>query len=304
LIHDLAGDRIYTKLDIRWGYNNIRIKDGNKWKATFKTSEGLFEPMVIFFRLMNSPATFQMMMDDIFQQELTARWKKQMTDQMISTGLKVYMDNILIFTKIKKLLAPSVAKKAAHQEAVTSVLQWLCNYDLYLKPEKYIFEQPEVKYLGVIVGNSQIKMDPVKVEGIVNWPKPTTVREVWSFLGFCNFYCPFIRDFSWLAGPLNALTKKNKTFLWEKDQQNTFQALKKNTCTSYPVLHMPEWSRQFILETDASNFALEAVISQEFDDGIHSIAFHSCSLLDTKRNYNAHDKELAGIIFGLQKGQP
>ena len=153
----------------------------------------------------------------------------------------------------------------------------------------------------MIVGNSVIKMDLVKVKGIAKWETPRTVKDVQSFLGFCNFYHAFIQDFSRKAQPLNYLTKKNIKFEWNNNAQTAFDALK-DTCSSYPVLHMPDWKKQFILETDASGYALGAVISQQFEDGIHPIAFHSRSLLDAERNYDAHDKELASIIFGFKKG--
>jgi RNase H-like domain found in reverse transcriptase/Reverse transcriptase (RNA-dependent DNA polymerase)/Integrase zinc binding domain/Chromo (CHRromatin Organisation MOdifier) domain/gag-polyprotein putative aspartyl protease len=308
LIHDLAGAGLYTKLDIRWGYNNIRIKEGDEWKAAFKTSEGLFEPTVMFFGLTNSPATFQTMMDDIFQEEITAGFRYTIQDTIdknndnIESGLKVYMDDMLIFTKLKSAFKPTKREMKAHRAAVRRVLTKLEKHDLYLKPEKCLFDKPEVEYLGVIVGNGAIKMDPVKVEGIAEWEPPKTVKEVRSFLGFCNFYRPFIQSFSHIARPLHNLTKKDRKFLWGNDEAKAFERLKK-ACTSYPVLRMPEWKRPFILETDASGFALGAIISQVFDDGIHPVAFHSRSLLDAERNYDAHDKELAGVIFGFKKGR-
>jgi hypothetical protein len=213
------------------------------------------------------------------------------------------MDDALIYTLIQTAGKPTKAEELAHQQVVNDVLQRLQDHDLYLKPEKCTFHKPEVEYLGVIVGNSCIKMDPVKVEGITNWPIPKCVKDIRSFLGFCNFYRPFIKDFSQQATPLNTLTKKNRQFSWSNAEQQAFDSLKE-TCTVYPVLRMPEWSRQFILETDASGYALGAVISQEFEDRIHPIAFHSRSLLDAEKNYDAHNKELAGVIFGLKKGRP
>ena len=145
-------------------------------------------------------------------------------------------------------------------------------------------------------------MDPVKVEGIAKWETPRTVKDVRSFLGFCNFYCAFIQDFSWKAQPFNYLTKKNVKFDWNDNAQKAFDTLK-NTCSSYPVLRMPDWKKQFILETDALGYALGVVISQQFKDGIHPIAFYSRSLLDAEWNYDAHNKELASVIFGFKKGQ-
>jgi len=282
LIYDLVEKRLFSKFDIRWGYNNIRIKEGDKYKAAFKTSEGLFEPTVMFFGLTNSPATFQTMMDDIFQEEIAQGW------------LRIYMDDMIIATEDDEVL---------HELRVNHILDKLEKFDLFLKPEKCRFHQHEVEYLGVLIGNSSVKMDPVKVQGISEWPTPLTVKDVRSFLGFCNFYRAFIKNFSDIAWPLNDLTCKNEQFIWLKEHNDAFLCLKE-VCCNYPVLRMPDWSRQFIMETDASGYALGVVIAQEFDDGIHPIAFHSRSLLPAEKNYDTHDKELAAVIFGFKCGRP
>ena len=221
LVHDLAGKKLFSKFDVRWGYNNIRIKDGDEWKAAFKTSEGLFEPTVMFFGLTNSPATFQTMMDDIFREEIAQGW------------LRIYMDDILIATD---------DNQKEHDTKVNSILEKLAKNDLFLKPEKCSFSVREVEYLGVIIGNRKVKMDPVKVEGIANWPVPKTVKDVRSFLGFCNFYHAFIPSFSHTARPLNDLTRKNRQWSWNKDEQRAFDQLK-HLCTSYPVLRTPNWEK-------------------------------------------------------------
>jgi len=205
LIYDLAEKRLFSKFDIQWGYNNIRIKEGNEYKAAFKTSEGLFEPTVMFFGLTNSPATFQTMMDDIFQDEVTQGW------------LCIYMDNMIIATEDDKVL---------HELRVNHILDKLEKFNLFLKPEKCKFHQREVKYLGVLIGNGTIKMDPIKVQGIADWPTPQTVKDVQSFLGFCNFYRAFIKNFSDIAHPLNDLTCKNKQFIWTDKHNNAFLELK------------------------------------------------------------------------------
>jgi len=145
-------------------------------------------------------------------------------------------------------------------------------------------------------------MDPIKVEGITKWPTPTIVKQVRSFLGFCNFYCTFIPKFSDIAWPLNNLTKKNYQWCWETSQQNVFEELK-HICAKEPVLRASDWNKPFIMKTDASGYALGAVIAQEHEDGVHPIAFHLQSLLDTEKNYDAYDKEMLGIIYGLKMGR-
>ena len=148
---------IHTKFDICWGYNNIHIKEGNEYKAAFKTSKGLFEPTVMFFSLTNSPATFQMIMDDIFQEEVAQGW------------LCIYMDDIIIATEDNEVL---------HELCINYILDKLEKFDLFLKPEKCKFHQQEVKYLGVIIGNGSVKMDPIKVQGVLEWPTSQTVKDV------------------------------------------------------------------------------------------------------------------------------
>jgi len=151
LIHRISGKKWFTKFDVRWGYNNVRIKDGDEWKAAFKTSDGLFEPTVMFFGLTNSPATFQMMVDD----ELM---------EFIDKGEgSVYMDDIVIHTD---------GTEAEHEAIVQKWLEKLSTLNLFLKPSKCHFHQREVEYLGMIVGNGAVRMDPVKVKGITNWPTP------------------------------------------------------------------------------------------------------------------------------------
>ncbi len=220
LIHDLAGKWLFFKFDVRWGYNNVRIKEGDEWKAAFKTSEGLFEPTVMFFGLTNSLATFQFMMDDIFQEEIAQGW------------LRIYMDDTIIATEDNPI---------EHAAKVQHFLSKLQKHDLFLKPEKCRFHQKEVEYLGVIIGQGSVKMDPVKVEGIVHWPTPATVKDVRSFLGFCNFYRAFIPHFSNVAWPLNDLTKKNKKWEWTDIEEQAFQKLKQ-ICASYPVLQTPDFN--------------------------------------------------------------
>jgi hypothetical protein len=178
LIHNLFRKKWYTKFNVHWGYNNVRIKEGNEWKAAFKTSKGLFEPTVIFFGLTNSLATFQTMVDDDLKEEIA------------SGDFNIYMDDGVIHTD---------GTLEEHEKYCHTVFVKLEQLDLFLKLEKCFFSQPEVEYLGMIIGNGQVKMDPVKVQGIADWQQPSTVKEVCSFLGFCNFYCAFIHGFSHIA---------------------------------------------------------------------------------------------------------
>jgi len=173
-------------MDVRWGYNNIRIKEGDEWKAAFCTNIGLFEPTVMFFGLTNSPATFQSFMNAIF---------KPLIDRGV---VAIYMDDILVFTDTHK----------QHTAVVCEVLKILRDNNLFLKPEKCVFHQSEVEYLGLIVGNKQARMDPTKISAIRDWPVPKKKQELQRFLGFCNFYRRFIKDYSKIAKPLTILTRR------------------------------------------------------------------------------------------------
>ncbi|ESK82699.1 reverse transcriptase-rnase h-integrase [Moniliophthora roreri MCA 2997] len=205
LIDKLKDATIFLKLDLWNGYNNIRIKDGDQWKAAFKTNQGLFEPTVMFFGLMNSPATFQAFMDDILQDFMAEGW------------CLVYMNYILIYSTTKE----------EHKQRTKRLLQRLKEQDLFLKPHKCQFDVTEIDFLGLIIRPGQVSMDPVKLSGISDWPAPTTVIGVQSFTGFTNFYQKFIGNYSAIAKLLYDLTKKGTLFEWTANCETSFQTLKK-----------------------------------------------------------------------------
>ena len=288
LLTDLRGASIFSKLDVRWGYNNVRIKEGDEHKAAFKTRHGLFEPTVMFFGLCNSPATFQTMMNQIYKEVIAKHAAR-------GTVIRIYMDDIAIATS---------SSLENHIAAVTDVLHVAQTHDLYFKPEKCTFHAPSIDYLGVILEKGMTRMDPTKIAGIKNWPIPTKVKDVRSFLGFCNFYRPFIRGFAHVARPLNELTRKDTEWNWEKRQQDAFETLKSRV-TSEPVLAHPELDKQFELEVDASGFAVGAVLLQKKPDGKkHPIAYYSSTLNAAERNYDIYDLELLAIVKGLDNWRP
>jgi hypothetical protein len=222
---------IFTKFDVRQGYNNIRIWREDRHKAAFKTEFSIFVPNVMFFGLTNSPATFQHMMDSIFQHTIDKH-------HLLGTEILVYMDDILI---------ASSSGLAGHRAAVHDVLAVLEEHDLYLKPKKCVWEADSVDYLGLILEKGVTHMDPTKVEGVRNWATPSTKKHVRSFLGFCNFYRAFIRGFAKLAKPLNNLTKKDTPWVWGNDEQSAFDTLKCRI-TEEPILRQPQMDKQFELE--------------------------------------------------------
>lgn len=278
LLDKLKGSKIFTKLDIRWGYNNVRIKDGDQWKAAFKTNKGLFEPMVMFFGMCNSPATFQSMMNELFKDMVEEHW------------LVIYMDDMLIHSQ----------NIQEHQDRTKRVLERLRQNDLYLKAEKCKFDAKEVEYLGLLVAENQLRMDPIKLAGIQDWPEPSNVRGVRSFLGFGNFYRRFINHFSDLAKPLNHLTKKDHKWNWTEECQSAFESLKKRFLEG-PTLLMPDPSKPFLIESDTSKWATGAVLrQQDVNEDWHPCGYISNGLNPAKRNYEIYDRELLRIIRVLE----
>ena len=191
LIDKLKGSTCFTKLDVRWGYNNVRIKEGDEWKTAFITHRGLFEAKVMYFGFSNAPATFQAMMNEI------------LGDLIIEGSVIVYLDDILIFNNDLK----------EHRRIVREVLRRLQDNDLFAKPEKCLFEVVRLEYLGVIISKGKVEMDASKVAGVLEWPQPTKVKQVQAFLGLANFYRRFIKDFAKVAKPLHTLTKKDQPWV-------------------------------------------------------------------------------------------
>ena len=192
LVDKLKGCKLFTKMDLCWGYNNVRVKEGDEWKAVFVMHKGAFEPLVMYFGLCNSPTTFQKMMNEIFH---------DMTDVCV-----VYIDDLMIFTKSDD--------KEEHDKIILEVLRWLKANNLFVKPEKCHFQVKEVDFLSMIVSCHGIKINPSKVSAILKWPNLTNVKQVRAFLGLGNFYWCFIKDYAIIACPLTDLTCKDTPLLW------------------------------------------------------------------------------------------
>jgi len=234
----------------------------------------------MYFGLTNSPAMFQMMMDDIFE-------------ELISEGnVVVYLDDILIFTDDLE----------QHRALKRRVLELMRKHKLYLKPEKCEFQKTTIEYLSVIISHNRVSMDPVKIAGVQEWPAPTNKKEVQSFLGFTNFYRRFIKGFSEHARPLFDLTRNDIKWNWGPAEQSAFDRLKQSV-TAALVLISPDSTSPFHIEADSSDFATGAVLSQvcPTDGKWHPVAFFSKSLSPVERNYEIHDKEMLVIIRALQE---
>ena len=231
----------------------------------------------MFFGLCNAPATFQDMIDRVFNNLVHEGW------------LIIYMDDILIFNNIEE-----------HGIWTCQVLQQLQEHNLYLKPEKCKFEVPEVKFLEAIIHAGEIAMDLIKLKAIRDWPAPWTVKQVQMFLGFGNFYWQFIQNYSTIVKPLTTFTKKETPFKWDSDCKTAFQALKQQF-TEEPVLHIPNPHEPFQLKCNASGVTTGAVLHQKGTDNLwHPCAYLSKSFTAAERNYQIYKWELLSIIRAFE----
>jgi len=241
---DRVGKRkMFTKLDLRWRYNNVRIKEGDKWKAAFTIHIGAYEPTVMYFGLTNSPTTFQAMINDLFR------------DLINQENIATFIDNILVATDMEE----------RHDELVEEVLKRLEENNLFVKPEKCKWKVREVEFLEVIIGPKGVEMQKEKVEGVLNWPAPKNVKEVQKFLGLANYYRRFIKDFARIAALLHVLVRKEQKWKWEKKQKEAFEKLKAGFTTE-PVLAILDINREMRVEADASDYATGGVLSTKCED--------------------------------------
>ena len=278
LIDMVKDATIFTKFDIQSRYNNIRIKEGDQWKAAFITSKGLFKPTIMFFGLSNSPATFQRFMNNSFKDMIAKGW------------LIVYIDDMLI----------TAANKKENIKQTKRILQRMKELDLHLKLKKCKVGVKEVDFLGLVLWPGEIAMDPTKLYGIAEWPIPAKVKDVQSFLGFTNYYRRFIGDYSNIAWPLIDLTKKNQEWKWSPSCQKAFDQLKEEF-SKQPILSLPDLNKPFAIATDASKGASGEILLQADSNGEwHPCSYLSQSFSPVKRNYDIYDWELLAVIWGLK----
>lgn len=264
--------KIFTKLDLRSGYNLVRIKEGDEWKTAFRTRYGHFECLVMPFGLTNAPAAFQHLMNSVFR-------------DLLDTKVLVYIDDILIFTETID----------EHVTVVQEVLNRLIKNNLYCNPKKCEFHKTTISYLGFIITPDGISMEPAKVESIVSWPEPTSIKELQSFLGVANFYRRFIQGYSRIISPLTRLLKKDAVFKMQPDQLQAIQTLKQAFAGDVILKHFDP-DKPCTLETDASDYAISGVLSQSVDNVLRPVAFYSRKLSPAECNYDIHDKELLAIV--------
>ena len=268
----LSGASLFSTLDMCSGYWQVEVDPKDKPKTAFATKRGLFQFRVMPFGLCNAPATFERLVETILS---GLQWEICL----------VYLDDIIVIAK-------SFDEMMLNLETIFSRLRAA---GLKLKSSKCLLFSETVEYLGHIISKQGVVTDPKKIETVRDWPEPCNVTEVRSFLGLCSYYRRFIKDFASIAKPLHKLTEKSKGFVWTSQCQDSFETLK-SMLTNTPILAFPDFSEPFILDTDASDGAIGAVLSQIQDGNEKVIAYASRSLTKSERNYCVTKKELLAIV--------
>ncbi|KAE8206768.1 hypothetical protein CF327_g7494, partial [Tilletia walkeri] len=278
LLDRIRGSTIFSKIDLRGAYNLLRIFEGEEWKTCFRTRYGSYEYLVMPFGLCNAPSSFQRFMNDIFR-------------DMVDVFVVIYLDDILIFSKTA----------TEHEQHVKRVLERLRSTNLFAKAEKCEFSRDSVEFLGYRLSKDGVTMVVDKVNSVLSWPAPKTVKELQSFLGFASFYRRFIWRYSEIVAPLTALLRKNTSWNWSERCQDAFDSLKK-AFTSAPVLQHFDPAKPITVETDASDYAIAAVASQPDENGrLRPVAYRSRKMDPAELNYEIHDKEMLAIVDTLQE---
>ena len=277
LLDRLRGAKYFSKLDLRSGYHQVRIRAEDISKTAFRTRYGHFEFLVLPFGLTNAPATFMHLMNSIFRPYL---------DDFII----VFLDDILIFSKTL----------AEHKIHVRKALDLLRRNKLYATAKKCAFFKEKLTFLGHVVSAEGISMEEDKVKSIRQWPAPTSVVGVRSFLGLAGYYRKFVKNFSKIASPMTKLLQKNEPFQWKEPQQKAFEALKLAVSTA-PTLILPDDSKPYVVTADASGFAVGATLSQDHGRGLQPIAFMSKKMLERELRYPTHEHELLAVVCALKE---
>ena len=229
LLDRLGSARYFTKLDLASGYHQIEVQEEDVPKTAFRTTRGHYELIVMPFGLCNAPATFQRLMNAVFAED-------------INSFILVYLDDILIYSRTLE----------EHWDHLRKALQKLQDAKLYGRLHKCDFLKERVEYLGFEVSKDGVHASPEKVRAVVDWPRPQAVKDVRSFLGLASFYRRFIRGFSAIARPLTDLTKAKAKWTWGNEEETSFRRLKVALATA-PVLVHPDFSKEFVVTTDASD---------------------------------------------------
>ena len=287
MLESFYGSEWFSSIDLASGYWQIEIEEQDKGKTAFITFEGLYEYNVMPFGLCNAPATFQRLMHKVL-------------GELIYKEAPVYLDDINIHTKTFK----------EHMINLRKVFEKMRKAGLKLRKEKCEFCKRELEFLGHLISGKGIKMNPDKVQIIKEIPRPKTVQEIQSFLGAIGYYRKFIKEFAKIAKPLSDLTKgatrkgqnkKNIEDLWTDKHEKRFQELKRRMIKE-PILRYPDFDKQFIISTDASKYAIGAILKQKDDENReYVISYNGRKLKEAEVNYTVTEKECLAIVWALEK---
>ena len=267
----MAGSVVFSKIDLRSGYHQVRIRPGDEWKTAFKIKDGLYEWRVMPFGLSNAPSTFQRLMNEVVR-------------PFIDKFVVVYFDDILIYSRSRE----------DHLHHLREVCDALRREKLYAHPKKCYFFTTEVSFLGFIVSALGVSADPEKVRAITSWPRPSTIHDIRSFIGLATFYRRFVQNFSSVTAPITDCLTLD-TFQWTEAAELAFSRLKA-LMTQAPVLRLPDFGKVFEVACDASGVGIGGVLSQ---DG-HPVEFFSEKLNDVRLRYSTYDKEFYAVIQALR----
>nr|AAM00970.1 Putative retroelement [Oryza sativa Japonica Group]ABB47126.1 retrotransposon protein, putative, Ty3-gypsy subclass [Oryza sativa Japonica Group] len=272
LFDQLKGAKVFSKIDLRSGYHQLRIREEDIPKTAFTTRYGLYECTVMSFGLTNAPAFFMNLMNKVFM-------------EFLDKFVVVFIDDILIYSKSEE----------EHEQHLRLVLEKLKEHQLYAKFSKCDFWLTEVKFLGHVITAQGVAVDPSNVESVTKWTPPKTVSQIRSFLGLAGYYRRFIENFSRIARPMTQLLKKDEKFKWTAECDKSFEELKKKL-VSAPVLILPDQMKDFQVYCDASRHGLGCVLMQEG----RVVAYASRQLRPHEGNYPTHDLELAAVVHALK----
>ena len=277
LLDQLQGAKVFSKIDLRSGYHQIRIHEQDTHKTAFRSRYGLYEFKVLPFGLTNAPAHFMALMQEVFH-------------ELLDTCALVYLDDVLIYSRTVD----------EHDKHLTRVLQLLREHKLYAKLSKCELYQSRISFLGHMLSSEGVHMETSKVDAIQGWPVPLTIADLRAFLGLAGYYRRFIAFFSAIALPLTALLKKDKAYAWNDEADEAFKKLKW-AIQSAPVLVTPRQDLEFVVTTDASGYAVGASLSQDSGEGLRPCAFMSKKMIPAEKNYPVHEQELLAIICALKE---
>jgi hypothetical protein len=273
LLDELYGTQWFSKLDLRSGYHQIRMSPGDIPKTVFRTHQGHYEFLVMPFGLCNAPSTFQATMNSIFK-------------PFLRKFVIVFFDDILIYSRTF----------GDHLQHLKTVFECLGEHEFFLKLQKCCFAQNSISYLGHIVLAEGVSADPEKIAAMVSWPPPQNVKQLRGFLGLTGFYRKFIRNYASIAYPLTELLKKD-AFHWSDIAQASFEALKIAMTKAPPVLTLPNFEEEFMIDTDASGLGMGAVLSQRG----HPISYSSQNFCNKLLNASTYVRELCAITAAVKK---